>query len=397
MGEIFKRSLEQIKRNKQRRLQGLVNNIPFGFPRFEEFVPGLQRKNYTIVTASSGVGKSKLTKYLYVISVINFILANPQMGIKLKIFYFCLEESKEAFIQSIKCYKLFELYGKIVDIKNLRSNTGILDDETEAQIEALDPWFDVFEETVEIIDYIRKPYAIYKHVEEYLENPEVGAWTYKEVPVTRKAADGSTFVESQRVRNFYNYVNQDTYVEVITDHIGLLEPEKGMDGVWDAIGKYSSTYSVALRDRYYCSVINVQQQVAEQEKKQYTYKGNSIESKLEPSLDGLGDNKTTQRDADEVIGLFAPTRYEIDEHRGYNIATFQDNYRSLSVLKARDGVPNIRLGLFFNGAVNFFEELPKKDEMNPERYNYYLLKAGRSALPPQRQQQPGGERTYNFS
>ncbi len=387
MAEIFRLSMEEIHQNRLKRLSGLVTTIPFGLPRFEEFVPGVQKKNYTILTASSGIGKSKLCKYLYVIQVVNFVLANPQMGIKLKIFYFCLEESKKAFVQSIKAYKLWEQFGKRVDVKKMRSmGNHILDEETEAQLQSLEEWFEKFEEIVEVIDWIRKPYPIFVHVRDYME--ENGTWTYKEIPVT---VDGK--VETKRVKNFFTPHHSDHYTLVITDHLSLLQPEKNMKGKHEAINTYSSEYCLTLRDKYYCTIVNVQQQMAEQEKKQFTYKGQSIDSKLEPTLDGLADCKLTQRDADEVIGLFAPDRYEIDEHRGYNIAILEDNYRSLSVLKMRDGMPNTRIGLFFDGAVNYIQELPKKTDMNVNIYNELLTRVERATVP---ETTSNGVRTFNF-
>ena len=61
------------------------------------------------------------------------------------------------------------------------------------------------------------------------------------------------------------------------------------------------------------------------------------------------------------IGLFSPARYEIEYHNGYNIAELGDYYRSLSILKNRDGEANIKVPLFFNGASDIFKELPKPD------------------------------------
>lgn len=385
MAEIFDNSMEEIRQNRLKRLSGLVTTIPFGLPRFEEFVPGIQKKNYTILTASSGIGKSKLCKYLYVIQAVNFVLANPQMGIKLKIFYFCLEESKRAFIQSIKAYKLWEQFGKRVDVKQMRSfGAHILDEETEAQFQSLRDWFVKFEEIVEVIDWIRKPYPIFIHVQAYMEAN--GTWSYKEIPIT---VDGRQ--EVKRVKNFYTPTHNDHYTLVITDHLSLLQPEKNHKGRHEAISIFSSEYCITLRDKYYCTIVNVQQQMAEQERKQFTMKGQSIDSKLEPTLDGLADNKLTQRDAEEVIGLFAPDRYEIAEHRGYNVGTLQDNYRSLAVLKMRDGMPNTRIGLFFDGAVNYIQELPKKTDMNPQIYNELLARVGRYTPP-----RADGVRTFNF-
>ncbi len=385
MEKIYKRAKAEIHRNAERIDSGLVNYIPFGMERFEEYVPGVQRKNYTIVTANSGIGKSKFTKCLYVIRPVEFIMEHPNLNIKLKIKYFCLEESKESFIQSIYAYMLYKRFNIRIPIKMLKSigrvngQMSSLPREVRAKVDALDDFFEIFEEFVEVIDDVRYPYGIYQNAEEWCEDN--GLWKKKSVPVWDKAS-GSMIVK--QVNDYYVPNNPDTYFEVITDHISKLYQPKGTT-LHETIGTFSSKYSCELRDRYFATIINVQQQAADQEKKQFTHAGQSIISKLEPSLDGLGDNKTTQRDADEVIGLFSPARHEIAEHRGYKITSLDDNYRSVIQLKARDGHPNSRIGCYFDGAVNYFEELPAAKEMKqqPNLYEKYLRKCGRSEAPPQ--------------
>lgn len=133
---------------------------------------------------------------------------------------------------------------------------------------------------------------------------------------------------------------------------------------------YSSKYCINFRNKFGFIPVVIQQQASAKEQVEYNYKGNSIEEKLEPSLDSLGDNKTTQRDANIVIALFAPDRYGIQNHNGYNIRILRDRYRSLSILKDRDGVSNMKLPLFFNGAVDFFKELPKPDDLENIRKVY---------------------------
>jgi hypothetical protein len=106
--------------------------------------------------------------------------------------------------------------------------------------------------------------------------------------------------------------------------------------------------------------------------------GRPIEAKLEPSLDGLANNKEIQRDATEVIGLFAPVRYGITTHAGYNINLFGDNYRSAKSLKARHGSPYKRIGMYFNGATGDFEELPKAEDLNPKELNELFKRWGKT-------------------
>jgi hypothetical protein len=114
--------------------------------------------------------------------------------------------------------------------------------------------------------------------------------------------------------------------------------------------------------------INIQQQEASKEKLEY-YQGQSIDEKLEPSLDGLANNKETQRECNLILGVFAPERYNIGRHRGYDIKKLGNKYRSLKILKDRDnGLVNYYIGMFFNGAANYFEELPTADTIDYTKY-----------------------------
>ena len=94
------------------------------------------------------------------------------------------------------------------------------------------------------------------------------------------------------------------------------------------------------------------------------FQGKTIEDKLEPTLDSLGDNKTIARDVNVALGLFDPARYKIDNHNGYDITRLKDRYRSMNIMKSRDGIANKKLPLFFNGAVDFFKEMPRTDNID---------------------------------
>ena len=63
-----------------------------------------------------------------------------------------------------------------------------------------------------------------------------------------------------------------------------------------------------------------------------------------------------------ALSLFAPEKYGIATHNGYDITIYQDFYRSLCILKNRDGDSNIHVPLFFNGAADIFKEMPTLDD-----------------------------------
>jgi len=332
------------------------NCIPFGFDRFSDDLEGILQGTYTIITASSGIGKSKYTIVHYIIKVIDFIINNPNSPIDVRIPFFSLEESTRKIILAIQCHLLYRRYNIRLSIKDLQStkkNKRVVDKELLDKLESLDDWFKIFEQKVEIIEYIRNPYGIYKHTKELCDS----LGTIKEEIQIKEGVEKKVKV--------YTSNNPDMYIIPIVDNINLLQREKEQPTSWDTINKHSADYCIHLRNFYNCSPVDIQQQAAEKEKQEF-YKGQTIESKLEPSLDGLGDNKTTQRNADIVIGLFAPDRYELRNHDGYSIGKLGDCYRSLKILKHRDGESNVKIGLFFDGANLNFEELPRKEEFEIE-------------------------------
>jgi hypothetical protein len=51
----YKKAFDSIVNNRNRVLSGKINSIPFGFDRFEQYVPGIIQSVMYLVTANSGV------------------------------------------------------------------------------------------------------------------------------------------------------------------------------------------------------------------------------------------------------------------------------------------------------------------------------------------------------
>lgn len=377
----FRTIYEELVQNKINHDEGYYNCIPFmGMPRLEKYLPGIELETYYLITASSGVGKSKLARYLFIHNPFTYVQDNPDLDIELSIKYFSLEESKKKVILAEISKFLYTKYKIVVSMKDLQSRgryNTISDPTIFEKIREAEEYVNKFLETVEIIDNIRNPTGIYKYVRDfaltigtYYDKNDI-ALTPAEIEEVRKGTG-----ESYKKVSYYKKHNPKHYVIILVDHISLLEPETE-DGVklsqWQTMSKYSSKYCLHFRDKFGFIPVNVQQQASAKEQVEYNYKGDSIHEKLEPSLDGLGDNKTTQRDANVVLGLFAPVRYSISEHNAYDINFFRDMYRSMTILKDRDGIPNMKLPLFFNGAVDFFKELPRVSDINGIRNVYSFI------------------------
>lgn len=351
---IFDHVLAKVKANKEAKDQGKITSIfPETLERLSEFFPGWERGTYNIISASSGVGKTKLTKFLIVTSIYQFIKKYP---IRTKIFYFALEESKDEFWLSVVSTLLHEKYGISMHNSELKSLGKFhLSEDVLQKIESCRADIEDMEKYIDVIDHVSNPFGIYKHVREYFEDPEVGEYI-------KEIRNGETYIVG------YKHNDPDFYPFVVTDHVSLLLPEKAST-LHEAMSLFSKEYCLkGFCKRFKCVVINVQQQAAETERQEF-HNGETIEQKLEPSLNGLADNKTTQREADLVLGLFAPARYNLKKYRGYDITKLGDKVRFLKFLKDRNyGLANAYVPLYFNGAANVFKELPKPDVINYEDY-----------------------------
>ena len=164
--------------------------------------------------------------------------------------------------------------------------------------------------------------------------------------------NGSTI----EIDDYYEANDPEEYVMIIIDHVSLISTEaqggKQMN-LHESIVKLSSDYLIKLRNKYNYIPVVIQQQASSQESVE-----NMKVGRLKPTMDGLGDCKLTQRDANVILGLFSPFRHEIKEYYGYDITFFKDNIRFLEILGGREGGGGTTCPLYFDGAVNYFTELP---------------------------------------
>ena len=52
---LFSRTLKTIENKRERLLNGKINCLPWGLPRFEEQLPGIEKSKYYLITANSKV------------------------------------------------------------------------------------------------------------------------------------------------------------------------------------------------------------------------------------------------------------------------------------------------------------------------------------------------------
>lgn len=371
--KFYETVIDGLSTARERLLSGDVNCIPCPYERFRDTFPGLEQSSYIIVTASTKIGKTQLGDAIALYN--SFIYAfNNRDKIRVKIFYFSLEMSKDAKWKQFMCYLLYMLSrGTIrIDTKSLRSLNTPLPEPILNLLKSPEykPYLDFFEEHVEIISDIKHPTGIFKICESY--SKQRGNIEYKTLQIKDNAGNVK---EEKQVFSRYVPNDSEEYRICIVDHYSLFTTESGLD-LKGTINKFSSVYALSLRDDYKWTIIGIQQQAAAQESND-----NQKLGKLKPTLDGLAECKTTGRDGNYILGLYSPYRYGIREYCGYDITKFKDNIRFLEVLAGREGGGGDICPLYFDGAVNYFKELPKPDDrVNLERVYNLIAFNNRSIL-----------------
>jgi len=265
------------------------------------------------------------------------------------------------------CNRLFTTSkGNIrIDPVKLQSTRGAVSEEILLEIEKQNEYFEFFNKTVTFIDNIKHAYGIMRYMDDYAK---ANGTTYYKTVTFKDNKTGES--KDHEVFDYYKADRPDEYVIIIVDHISLLYPKKGST-LHQEISDLSSKYFIQLRNRYNYSPVIVQQQSAASESLD-----NMKANRLKPSLVDIADNKLTSRDVDLALGLFSPYRHGIrkyPEKDGYNIEKFKDNIRFLEILACRDGGGNTVCPLYFDGAVDFFKELPLTNDEKGIKSVYNML------------------------
>jgi len=348
----YHRILNNLQERAERVNSGKINCIPFPFKRFCKEIPGIEQSMYYLLSASSKIGKSKLTDFLFLYNAVEYAYNNPDK-LRIKIWYFSLEMNPDEKYRQFISHMLFKKSnGKIKlspkDLKSTDSNSPL-----KPEILSLlrqpeyEDYFNFFINNVVYISDIRNPTGITKFCRDYASNN--GTTHYKKQLVTDK---DTKEVKEIDIMDYYIQDDPDEYRIVILDHISLISPEAGKT-LHESIVKLSSDYFVKLRNNFHYTIVVIQQQAAESESLD-SFKHN----KLKPSLANLGDCKLTARDCSVAIGLYSPYRYGIASYEGYDITKFRDKIRFIEVLANREGEGNLITPLLFEGAVDYFKELP---------------------------------------
>ncbi|MGL5750693.1 MAG: hypothetical protein ACRCXT_09215 [Paraclostridium sp.] len=340
------------------------------FPRLGEYLPVIPKATSIMFTAGSGIGKSHSWVGMVLFSHYKLKQLFPNNNYKVKFLIALLEDPKDMLISRLFCMILYDKFNIRVDVLTLKSmRKNKLSKEIQDKLDLVEIEIVSLLEDCEIIDSTYNPTGIFKWVRS--ESNKLGTHHNKSMLFSKE--DGSTY--NQDVYSHYELNDPDLQVIVIVDNLNNLQTES-KDGRLlsrqESIGRWTSEYArLQITKHYKFTVINILQQSADSEKPQYDYKGELIIDRVKPSLDGLGNNKESQRDHIIIIGIFAPDRFGISqypENSGYNISVLKDAYRSIIILKSNISECNKEIPFYFDGACSRFDELPLPNQLGVDLY-----------------------------
>ena len=381
---LVQRVLNNLEDRRQRVLRGDINCIPSPFKNFQQDFPGIEQGKMYLVSGAAKSGKSQLTSFLFLYNSVLYAYNHPEQ-VRLKIFYFPLEETPEKITIRFMCYLLYVLSDKEHKIRV-----------SPMKLQSVSKGYMVEPEILELLNSIeyrsildfyedhvffcqeRNPTGYWKVVNKYahdhgtihkkkiiMENKEIG------IPIEKEVFD------------YYEPNDPDEYVITIYDHVSLCEQERGLT-LKQCIDKLTE-YAMVFRNHYNYIPVLIQQQNMD------TISLDAFKSnKIRPTLAGLADSKDPGKATSVMLGITNPYAFELPYYpypndpsnpNNYSIRELKGYFRYLEVVLNREGESNGTLALYFDGAVNYFVPLPNATDMTNLRKVYDLVKKNMGIIP----------------
>lgn len=351
---------EDLLREVDNGLIGRNGSIPFPVAKLDDYLEIAKNTNYLLV-ADTGAGKSTFAQDL-ILNTLDWYSVNKSEDIKLSIIYFGMERKLYAYSAKWVSRMIFLNEGILIPVKkilgrkrtwNEESKKLEIDKLTKDEYQLISNYSQVFNEWEKDDVFIahegtHNPTGISVFLEEFAKKHG------KIIP--RK--------EGSLSKNTYQPNHPNHIVLVVTDYVGVLEPEKDETGVKkQRLDKYSATMRKA-RDIYGFSPVNIQQL-----NRSVSGSDRLKMNDLKPKLSDIADTSELARDADVVIAIFEPFRYVTNDIKydllGYELNKLRDEkgykyYRSLHILKSSFDGDGINVGVAFMPQTGIIKAMMKK-------------------------------------
>lgn len=335
-------------------MSGKTRTVSMGFSRLNKYI-SLRNRMYFLVFGSTGSGKSAFAHNTFILNPFDDYIRNRHnLGIDLKIILFTMERSKVYTQAKWLSRKIFLDHGKLIPIPKLMGwwDEKLTHDEHDYVLHYED-YFNELEQVLDIYEGARSPNDVYRIL--------------KGITEVR-----GTYTNISEHKQSYTPRNKELVICVF-DHFGLTKIAKGFSSKKEVIDKTSEHFQY-FRDICGYSIVGVSQVNRDL--------SNPIYQKMdsfEPTLDSIKESGRPSEDADCVISLFDPIRYNTNDRNYGDVTKFRDpasgakNFRSIKILKNTYGEDDIGIGMAFHGATGNFKELPRasyiRDNWKDEDFN----------------------------
>lgn len=348
-----------LRRTKELIALGRSNtilSIPTRLNKLDRYVYGTRQGCFYLYGGETGTGKTTLARELHMHNAYEkYKEINDTSKLDVLFADFSLEISAEINMGAAISRKVYQDYGEVLPVPEIfgwDKERPKLTDQAIRLIDSYDGYFRDFEDKMIVYDSGITPTQ------------------YHDALMAIAKKNGKFKTESRWISDCGEYTpnNPRLFVIIIVDTVNLADQEPGNEFLKAAIDRISRD-SVLFRNKCGFTIVMIQQFNADISATDRSRFGITT-----PQLKDYEDSKRTTKDANVVLGLYDPSRHMKEENtffRGYDIAKMKGFFRSLHILKNRNGQSNKVLDLKFAGATGTFSELPNYSEVDYEKETRY--------------------------
>lgn len=335
--------------------KGSFRGLKMGLPKLEYFTYGVQKAKYFVLFGPEASGKSSLAINSFICNpYLDFINNKPNIDLRIK--YYSLEVDRVEATAKIVSWFLYNMYGILSSPSTLLSRGNrLIPEHIEKIIDNNDDFFNKVFDRVEIIDEPLTPSAIKQDINKF-------------------ALSRGKIVKDKRGLNKYVPDNPNEHVIVIFDTLSnlSLESEGGNVSKKSTIDLHSKNCRHLYRNLYkytVCNVMHSNRDLSSSNRARY--------SEISPKKEDIIDSSRPSQEANIVIAVFSPMEYmnsnnNLSKYSGYDIPKLGNRFRSIILLKNRDGDNMKRIGTMFLGECGYYKEIVSSTKITEQDYNYIL-------------------------
>lgn len=285
-----------------------------GLDHINNYLYGTHRARYYLVGADSGVGKTTISDFMYILKAYE---EAKRFNKRFKCFYCSFEISKPLKVARWISYYIFCKHGVRLPSDYILGRikghlvTEIHDPMVKEAYAVVDDMFTY----IEFINITHSPNYIFDTiVSGYFDKIGKVEWTTVDADDAKKGVRANVKKFTPHDPVAFNETMNMLYI----DHAALADEEPGFSSLKKNLDLLSKR-CVVLRDKFMMTIVFIQQFSTDLLSAGREMSMRKSFESLRPTRQDLGDSKATFRDADTVLGYIAPGK-NLPEWEGYDLS-----------------------------------------------------------------------------